>query len=125
MRCVARSCGGNHQRNTFPPWVAAYADEGPVDAIGRPVLLLVDSGVTHHWRTDLGPEHLAGLNWLSALLLERRRKCAEDLDGKVRATFQRTAERLEERLAIMRSEHNLGDPGDVPEADLNREPLNR
>ena len=58
-------------------------------------------------QASLGPEHLAGLNWLSALLLERRRKCAEDLDGKVRATFRRTAEKLEERLAIMHSEHNL------------------
>jgi CHAD domain-containing protein len=56
---------------------------------------------------DLEPEHLAGLNWLSSLLLERRRKCAADLDGKVRAKFRRTAEKLEERLAIMRSEHNL------------------
>jgi len=55
----------------------------------------------------LAPEHLAGLNWLSAMLLEQRRKCAEDLDSKVRATFRRTAEKLEERLAIMRSEHNL------------------
>lgn len=55
----------------------------------------------------LAPEHLAGLNWLSAMLLEQRRKCAEDLDSKVRATFRRTAEKLEERLAIMRSERNL------------------
>lgn len=56
---------------------------------------------------DLAPEHLAGLNWLSALLLERRRKCAEDLDGKVRSEFRRMAEKLEERLAVMHSEHNL------------------
>ena len=70
-----------------------------------------EAEVALEWLTkqhaDLGPEHLAGLNWLSALLLERRRKCAEDLDGKVRATFRRTAEKLEERLSIMRSEHNL------------------
>ena len=56
---------------------------------------------------DLAPEHLAGLNWLSALLLERRRLCAEDLDAKLRGKFRRTADRLEERLAIMRSERNL------------------
>ena len=55
----------------------------------------------------LQPEHLAGLNWLSAMLLERRRRCSDDLDGGVRASFQRTAERLEERLAVMRSEQNL------------------
>jgi CHAD domain-containing protein len=70
-----------------------------------------EADVALEWLTkqqaSLGPEHLAGLNWLSALLLERRRKCAEDLDGKVRATFRRTAEKLEERLAIMHSEHNL------------------
>lgn len=70
-----------------------------------------EAEVALEWLTkqhaDLEPEHLAGLNWLSALLLERRRKCADDLDGKVRAKFRRTAEQLEERLAIMRSEHNL------------------
>lgn len=56
---------------------------------------------------DLGPEHLAGLNWLSALLLERRRKCAESLDAELRASFRRTAGKLEERLAVLRSEQNL------------------
>ena len=56
---------------------------------------------------DLAPEHLAGLNWLSALLLERRRKCAEQLDSELRVSFRRTAEKLEERLAVMRSEQNL------------------
>jgi CHAD domain-containing protein len=70
-----------------------------------------EAEVALEWLTkqhgDLAPEHLAGLNWLSALLLERRRKCDEDLNRKVRATFRRTAEKLEERLAIMRSEHNL------------------
>ena len=70
-----------------------------------------EAEVALEWLTkqhaDLEPEHLAGLNWLSALLLERRRKCADDLDGKVRAKFRRTAEQLEKRLAIMRSEHNL------------------
>ena len=70
-----------------------------------------EAEVALEWLTrqhaDLAPEHLAGLNWLSSLLLERRRKCAADLDGKVRAKFRRTAEKLEERLAIMRSEHNL------------------
>lgn len=70
-----------------------------------------EAEVALEWLTkqhaDLAPEQLAGLNWLSALLLERRRKCAEDLDTKVRASFRRTAEKLEERLAIMRSEQNL------------------
>jgi len=70
-----------------------------------------EAEVALEWLTkqhaDLRPEHLAGLNWLSALLLERRRKCAEDLDAEVRANFRRTAEKLEERLAIMRSELNL------------------
>jgi CHAD domain-containing protein len=70
-----------------------------------------EADVALEWLTkqhaELEPEYLAGLNWLSALLLERRRKCAEDLDGKVRARFRRTAEKLEERLAIMHSEHNL------------------
>jgi CHAD domain-containing protein len=56
---------------------------------------------------SLAPEHLAGLNWLSGLLLDRRRKCAEDLDAKLREQFRRTAEKLEERLAVMRSEQNL------------------
>jgi CHAD domain-containing protein len=70
-----------------------------------------EAEVALEWLTkqhaDLAPEHLAGLNWLSALLLERRRKCAEDLDANVRATFRRTAEKLEKRLAIMRSEQDL------------------
>lgn len=56
---------------------------------------------------DLASEHLAGLNWLSALLLERRRQCAEALDSELRASFRRSAEKLEERLAVMRSEQNL------------------
>lgn len=56
---------------------------------------------------DLEPAHLAGLNWLSALLLERRRNCAEALDAELRTNFRRTAEKLEERLAVMRSEQNL------------------
>jgi CHAD domain-containing protein len=70
-----------------------------------------EAEVALEWLTkqhgDLAPEHLAGLNWLSALLLERRRQCSEDLDAKVRGSFRRTVEKLEERLAIMRSEHNL------------------
>ena len=70
-----------------------------------------EAEVALEWLTkqqaDLAPEHLAGLNWLSALLMERRRKCAEDLDAEVRATFKRTADRLQERLAIMHSEQNL------------------
>jgi CHAD domain-containing protein len=70
-----------------------------------------EAEVALEWLTkqhaDLAPEHLAGLNWLSSLLLERRRKCAEDLDAEVRTMFRRTAEKLEERLAIMRSEQNL------------------
>ncbi len=70
-----------------------------------------EAEVALEWLTkqhaDLAPEHLAGLNWLSALLLERRRKCAENLDASVRTTFRRTAEKLEERLAIMHSEQNL------------------
>ncbi|MGB5545888.1 MAG: CHAD domain-containing protein [Polyangiales bacterium] len=56
---------------------------------------------------DLEPAHLAGLNWLSTLLLERRRSCAEALDAELRTNFRRTAEKLEERLAVMRSEQNL------------------
>jgi len=56
---------------------------------------------------DLEPAHLAGLNWLSTLLLERRRNCAEALDSELRTNFRRTAEKLEERLAVMRSEQNL------------------
>ena len=70
-----------------------------------------EADVALEWLTkqhaDLAPEHLAGLNWLSALLLERRRKCAEDLDSDVRAEFRRTAEKLEERLPLMRTEQNL------------------
>lgn len=70
-----------------------------------------EAEVALEWLTkqqgDLAPEHLTGLNWLSAKLLARRRECAQALDGEVRSTFKRTAERLEERLAIMRSEQNL------------------
>ncbi|MDH3200141.1 MAG: CHAD domain-containing protein [Myxococcales bacterium] len=55
----------------------------------------------------LRPEHLAGLNWLSAVLLERRRRCSDDLDAQIRASFRRTADKLQDRLAIMRSETNL------------------
>lgn len=55
----------------------------------------------------LRPEHLAGLNWLSATLLDRRRRCSDDLDAEVRSSFRRNAQKLEERLAVMRSEQNL------------------
>jgi CHAD domain-containing protein len=70
-----------------------------------------EAEVALHWlseqQSDLAPEHLAGLNWLSRSLLERSRQCTEDLDREVRAGFRDTAEQLEERLAIMRSERNL------------------
>ncbi|MGB5267851.1 MAG: CHAD domain-containing protein [Polyangiales bacterium] len=70
-----------------------------------------EAEVALEWLTkqhgDLATEHLAGLNWLSSLMLERRRKCAESLDSELRASFRRTAAKLEERLAVMRSEQNL------------------
>lgn len=70
-----------------------------------------EAEVALEWLTkqhaDLAPEHLAGLNWLSGLQLERRRRCAEDLDTEVRSSFRRLAARLEDRLAVMRSEQNL------------------
>ncbi|MFW2387576.1 MAG: CHAD domain-containing protein [Polyangiales bacterium] len=70
-----------------------------------------EAEVALEWLTkqhsSLGPEHLAGLNWLSALLLERRRHCAEALDTELRSNFRRSAQKLEERLAVMRSERNL------------------
>ena len=70
-----------------------------------------EAEVALEWLTgqhgSLSPEHLAGLNWLSALLLDRRRKCADDLDAELRNNFRRTAGKLEERLAVMRSEQNL------------------
>ncbi|MGB8331808.1 MAG: CHAD domain-containing protein, partial [Polyangiales bacterium] len=70
-----------------------------------------ESEVALQWlskqHAQLAPEHLAGLNWLSSVLLERRRRCAENLTVKVRSSFRRTAERLEDRLVIMRSERNL------------------
>lgn len=70
-----------------------------------------ESEVALQWlskqHSHLAPEHLAGLNWLSAALLERRRKCAEALDVELRGTFRRTFQKLEDRLAIMRSERNL------------------
>ncbi len=58
-------------------------------------------------QSSLEPQHLPGLNWLSASLLERRRQCSANLDRDVRASFGRTANRLEERLAVMRREQNL------------------
>jgi CHAD domain-containing protein len=70
-----------------------------------------EAEVALEWLTkqhsSLAPEHLAGLNWLSALLLERQRNCAEALDNELRSRFRRSAQKLEERLAIMRSEQNL------------------
>lgn len=70
-----------------------------------------EAEVALEWLTkqqrDLAPEHLAGLNWLSAKLLARRRECGHALDGEVREAFRSTVDRLEERLAIMRSEKNL------------------
>ena len=70
-----------------------------------------EAEVALEWLTkqqrDLAPEHLAGLNWLSAMLLERKRKCARDLDEELRESFKRTAARMEEKLAIMRTEQNL------------------
>lgn len=70
-----------------------------------------EAEVALEWLTkqqrDLAPEHLAGLNWLSAMLLERKRKCAQDLDADLRESFKRTAARMEEKLAVMRTEHNL------------------
>jgi CHAD domain-containing protein len=70
-----------------------------------------EAEVALEWLTkqqkDLAPEHLAGLNWLSATLMARRRECEHALDGEVRETFRRTVDKLEERLAIMKSEQNL------------------
>jgi CHAD domain-containing protein len=70
-----------------------------------------EADVALEWLTkqqhDLAPEHLTGLNWLSAKLLARRRECSQALDGELRDLFKRTTEKLEERLAIMRSEQNL------------------
>jgi len=70
-----------------------------------------EADVALEWLTkqqrDLAPECLTGLNWLSAKLLARRRVCAQALDDEVRQAFKRTAEKLEERLAIMRTEQNL------------------
>ncbi len=58
-------------------------------------------------RPTLAPEHLTGLNWLSSTLLAKQRECVRALEGDLRESFKREAERLEERLAIMRSEQNL------------------
>ncbi|MEM7138937.1 MAG: CHAD domain-containing protein [Myxococcota bacterium] len=55
----------------------------------------------------LAPDHLVGLNWLSAMLLDRRRRCTEDLDDALRSSFRDLAADLESRLAVMRSEQNL------------------
>lgn len=70
-----------------------------------------EAEVALEWLTkqqrSLAPEHLAGLNWLSATLLARRRECAQALDGELREEFRSAAQRLEERLAIMRTEQNL------------------
>ena len=72
-----------------------------------------EAEVALEWLTKqqgtLAPEHLAGLNWLSATLMARRRECANSLDGEVRGAFRRFADKLEERLAIMKSEQNLLD----------------
>jgi len=70
-----------------------------------------EAEVSLEWLTkqhrDLAPEHLTGLNWLSAKLLARRRECDQALDADLRKAFKRTAEKLEERLAILRQEQNL------------------
>jgi len=70
-----------------------------------------ESEVALQWlgkrHSELAPEHLAGLNWLSSVLLERRRRCTERVDAEVRSRFRSTAEKLEGRLSIMRSERNL------------------
>jgi CHAD domain-containing protein len=70
-----------------------------------------EAEVALEWLTkqqgDLAPEHLAGVNWLSATLLERRRSCAKALESRVRDEFRSVAAKLEERLAVMRSERNL------------------
>lgn len=60
-------------------------------------------------QSSLAPEHLAGLNWLSATLMARRRECESALDGKLRDSFRGLADRLERRLALMKSEQNLLD----------------
>ncbi|MGD8824989.1 MAG: CHAD domain-containing protein [Myxococcales bacterium] len=70
-----------------------------------------EAEVALEWLTkqqgDLAPEHLAGVNWLSATLLERRRSCAKALDTQVREEFRSLAVKLEERLAVMKREQNL------------------
>ena len=72
-----------------------------------------EAEVALEWLTkqhrDLPPAAMPGLNWLSGTLLERRRQCAEDLDDRVRTSFRRTADKLENNLAVMRREHNLLD----------------
>jgi CHAD domain-containing protein len=70
-----------------------------------------EAEVALEWLTkqqaDLAPEHLAGLNWLSAKLMARRRECEHALDGALRTDFRKLADRLEGKLAIMKSEQNL------------------
>jgi CHAD domain-containing protein len=60
-------------------------------------------------QSSLAPEHLAGLNWLSGTLMARRRECENALDGELRRAFRVLADRLEKRLALMKSEQNLLD----------------
>lgn len=70
-----------------------------------------EAEVALEWLTKqqptLPPEYLAGLNWLSATLMERRRQCSDDLNGEIRASFRRLAQKLAERLAVIKREQNL------------------
>lgn len=70
-----------------------------------------EAEVALEWLTEqqaeLAPEHLAGVNWLSAMLLEQRRHCEKALGEGVREEFRDVAAKLERELAVMRSEKNL------------------
>ena len=72
-----------------------------------------EAEVALEWLTQqqdsLAPEHLAGLNWLSGTLMARRRECENALDEELRDAFRGLADRLEQRLALMKSERNLLD----------------
>lgn len=55
-------------------------------------------------KEDMRPGQTAGLRWLTALFEDRRRKCSEDLDAGIRASFLKSVRRLEKNLTVLRDE---------------------
>jgi CHAD domain-containing protein len=101
-------------RSLLRAWSAQL--EGAVHAKDRRALREIqratgagrEAEVTLLWlaeqKEDLPPSQAAGLNWLTVLFEARRRKCSEELNADVRASFLKCVRGLQKRLKAPKNE---------------------